>query len=195
MAHRVKSPVFFCCDIQERFRSAIYGFDDMVGACVKLVKAAELFNFPIIATEQNPRALGPTISELHLPEATPRFPKTIFSMFISDVQPLLANHDAVVIFGLESHVCVLQTTLDLRAEGYKVYVVADAVSSCNKEEIPIALARMRQAGAIVTTSESVLFELLSDASHPKFKLFSGLIKESKEGTKASLQKLVGTPNL
>lgn len=76
-----------------------------------------------------------------------------------------------------------QTTLDLLANGHKVYVLADGVSSCNPQEIPIALARLRAAGAIVTSSESFLYELMGDAAIPEFKQIAGLVKETSKDTK------------
>lgn len=72
-----------------------------------------------------------------------------------------------VIVGIEAHICVTQTALDLLDEGHKVYVLADGVSSCNKEEVPLALARLRSEGAIVTTSESFTYELMGDAAIPE----------------------------
>lgn len=94
--------------------------------------------------------------------------------------------DAIIV-GIESHICVTQTTLDLLARGHRVYVLADGVSSCNAEERVVAFARLRDAGAIVTTSESILFEILGDAGHPQFKTVSGLVKETKEETSGALE--------
>ena len=85
--------------------------------------------------------------------------------------------------------CVSQTTLDLLAQGHKVYVLADAVSSCNKEEIPVALRRLAGEGAVVTTSESLLYELMGDAKIAEFKAVAGLVKESKQSTSEILQTL------
>lgn len=92
--------------------------------------------------------------------------------------------------GIESHICVTQTTLDLLANGHRVYILADGVSSCNREEIPIALARLRAAGAVVTTSESFLYECMGDASIPEFKAMAGLVKESSSNTKQVMESLL-----
>ncbi|KAJ3483722.1 hypothetical protein NLI96_g6126 [Meripilus lineatus] len=159
--------IFFVCDIQSRFRPAIYGFEEVVLTASRMLKVAKVLEIPVLATEQNPKALGPTVPELDLASLGPLFlgapPKTLFSMVIPEVKKHLQerNIKSVVIFGIESHVCVLQSTLDLLEEGYDVHVIADGVSSCNKEEIPIALERLRQAGAQITTSESASFQLMA----------------------------------
>jgi isochorismate hydrolase len=102
-----------------------------------------------------PKALGHTVSELDISQAAvPAIGKSKFSMCLRDVTTQLPVPSNVAIVGIESHVCVLQTTLDLLRAGHHVYVISDGVSSCNKEEVPIAIARMRQAGAFITTSES-----------------------------------------
>lgn len=98
---------------------------------------------------------------------------------------------AAVIVGIESHICVTQTALDLLQAGHKVYVLADAVSSCNREEVPLALARLRAEGAVVTTSESWLYECMGDAAIAEFRAIAGLVKESKKDTAESLQALCG----
>lgn len=114
-------------------------------------------------------------------------------MFVPELQDafhkLGEEKREVVIVGIESHICVTQTTLDLLREGHKVYIIADAVSSCNKEEIPIALARLRAEGAIVTTSESWLYECMGDAGISEFKAMAGLVKEYNGKTKEGLQAL------
>lgn len=94
--------------------------------------------------------------------------------------------DAIIV-GIETHICVTQTTLDLLERGHRVYVLVDGVSSVNAEERGIALARLRDAGAIVTSSESILFEMLGDAKHEQFKALSGLVKEMKEETRGALE--------
>jgi Isochorismatase family len=158
----------------------------------KLIKAASILEIPIYATTQNRARLGETCSELSIPNAVEHADKTAFSMWI----PSIARHfssaapSEVAIVGIESHICVTQTTLDLLANGHKVYIIADGVSSCNKEEVPIALARLRAAGATVTTSESFLYELMGDASIPEFRAIAGLVKETTKDTKEVMSTLL-----
>jgi isochorismate hydrolase len=125
--------------------------------------------------------------------------KTLFSMVTPTVAKALTlqqqQHSTaapgtpltILITGIETHICVTQTTLDLLALGHRVYVLADGVSSCNAEERWVALERLRAEGATVTTSEGVLFELLRDAKSADFKAVSALVtKEYKEATKEAL---------
>jgi hypothetical protein len=112
--------------------------------------------------------------------------------------PALSSHahfttpSEVAIVGIESHICVTQTALDLLAAGHRVYILADGVSSSNREEIPIALARLRQAGAVVTTSESWIYECMGDSAIPEFKGMVGVVKRTMGDTKVALQGLLGS---
>ncbi|KIY01607.1 uncharacterized protein Z520_03159 [Fonsecaea multimorphosa CBS 102226] len=163
----------------------------------KLVKAAKILHMPILITTQNASKLGATVSELTslVPDSTPEaIDKTAFSMLVpklqSHLQTLTASPSeklSVLLVGIETHICVTQTTLDLLAAGHKVYVIADGVSSCNAGERPVALQRLAREGAVVTTSESVLFELVGDAKDDKFRAVSGLVKETKEETKEAVE--------
>merc|ERR1712093_416099 len=189
---------FFLCDIQERFRLVIHAYPSVIQTAEKMLKAAKLLDVPVIATEQNPKSLGQTaplpLLDLpsHLrPDWVP-LAKTKFSMMVPQVEQQLDEWGtkSVVLFGIESHVCVLQTTLDLLERGIDVHVLADGVSSCNQDEVGIALKRMRDAGALVTTSESILFQLIDDAAHPAFRSLAGLVKESKDTTKSALEHLI-----
>lgn len=114
-------------------------------------------------------------------------------MFVPEVQKafheLGPEKKEVVVVGIEAHICVTQTTLDLLREGHKVYVLADGVSSCNPQEVPIALARLRAEGAVVTSSESFLYECMGDASISEFKGIAGVVKEFNKATKENLQAL------
>lgn len=134
----------------------------------------------------------------------PSVDKTRFSMWVPDVAQRFSDEAAaaaanpgqqqppaeVILVGIESHICITQTALDLLANGHKVYVLADGVSSCNREEVGIALARLRAEGARVTTSESVIYELMGDAKCTEFKGIVGLVKETSKSTKDSLQALL-----
>ena len=181
--------VFFLCDIQSRFKDAIHGFSDVVATSNKMLKIAKVFDIPVIVTEHYTKGLGNTTPEIDLKSLGPlhlvTVEKTLFSMFTPEVKQLLEsrkNVRSIVLFGIETHVCVLQSALDLLHAGYDVHVVADGVSSCNKEEVPIALARISQAGGYITTSESAGFQLQRDASSATFKAFSNIIKEEKGAT-------------
>lgn len=118
--------------------------------------------------------------------------KTAFSMWTPSISQHFSSTtpSEVVIVGIESHICVTQTTLDLLANGHKVYVLADGISSCNPQEITIALSRLRAAGATVTTSESFIYECMGDASIPEFKAIAGLVKETSAITKKTMENLL-----
>lgn len=119
--------------------------------------------------------------------------KTAFSMYNPDILARLTSAENkkidAIITGIETHICVTQTTLDLLSAGHRVYIIADGVSSVNAEERVVALNRLRDAGAIVTTSESVIFEVLRDAGGSAFRGVNALIKESKEDTREALRVL------
>lgn len=146
-----------------------------------LLQAAAELAVPVLATEQYPQGLGPTVDEIRaqLPSAAPVLDKTSFSCcgangFIDAVEA--HKRGQLVIVGAETHVCVLQTALELHARGRHVFVVEDAVTSRHLAHKRNALARMRQAGVVVTNVESVLFEWLRVAGTPSFKKLSQLIR-------------------
>ena len=157
-----------------------------------MIKAANILSIPIYATTQNRARLGETCSELPLENAVAHADKTAFSLWIPEIAKHFSSAapSEVVIVGIESHICVTQTTLDLLANGHKVYVLADGVSSCNPQEIPIALNRLRAAGAIVTTSESFLYECMGNAAIPEFRAVAGLVKETSANTKDVMSTLL-----
>lgn len=112
-------------------------------------------------------------------------------MLTSDILAELTGDKKVdaILVGIETHICITQTALDLLAAGHRVYVIADGVSSVNSEERGVALARLRDAGVVVTTSESIIFEILQDAKKDGFKAVNSLVKESKDDTKTALKAL------
>ncbi|ODH49864.1 hypothetical protein GX48_03953 [Paracoccidioides brasiliensis] len=199
-AERIRNPAIFICDIQEKFRPVIFEYPKLITTTIKLLKASKLLNVPVYITTQNRARLGNTVSELSPyldPSTNPNvradLDKTLFSMVTPELKASLPPQRLdVIIVGIESHVCVTQTTLDLLALGHRVYVVADAVSSINPEERGIALARLADAGAVVSTSESVLFEIMGDSNHSVFKQISGLVKETGEDTKKALGVFCGS---
>ncbi|KAJ3514313.1 hypothetical protein NMY22_g14778 [Coprinellus aureogranulatus] len=144
-------------------------------------------------------ALGPIDPSIDLPSLgsllLANIDKTLFSMLTADVKAILdsrPNVKSIVLFGIESHVCVLQTVLSLlEGRQYAVHVVADGVSSCNAFEVPLAIQRMRQEGAVIGTSESIAFQLVGDAAIPQFKSFSKLVKEDKDSTRQAGDILLG----
>ncbi|MEW6612347.1 isochorismatase family protein [Thermithiobacillus tepidarius DSM 3134] len=144
-----------------------------------LAQAARLLDVPVLGTEQYPEGLGTTAAALraHLPTAP--VAKTRFSCCgVEAVDQAFAAEQrrCVVIAGVEAHICVLQTALHLLEQGYAPFVVEDAVASRSPAHKRNALARLRQAGVIVSNLESVLFEWLGDARHPAFKAVSALIR-------------------
>eukprot|EP00741_Cyanophora_paradoxa_P016612 tig00020930_g16042.t1 len=174
-----KDTALLVCDVQEKFRNVIDKFPNVVHVSKRMVAAAKLLDMPVIVTEQYPEKLGKTVSEIDLAPDTPVFGKKKFSMIIPEVEAKLRekNVKSALICGLETHVCVLQTFLDLSERGIEVHLLMDGVSSSRPLERYIAMERMRTAGATLTTSESALFQLIGSADHPKFREISALVKE------------------
>lgn len=147
--------------------------------CGILAQAANLLSVPIIVTEQYPQGLGATLPDItqHLANLK-AIPKIAFSAYGEPAfkQQLQRDKPLMVLTGMETHICLLQTALDLHAAGKQVYVVEDAVISRDPANKANALARLGDAGCIVTNTESMLFEWLGDANHEAFKVISKLIK-------------------
>lgn len=162
----------------------------------KMIQVAKVTGVPMIVTTQNAKSLGETVPEVDLEGLGPlhlgTFDKTLFSMATPEVLSMLQRYNikTVILMGIEAHICVLMTCLDFLSLGYEVHVLADGVSSSNKEEIPIAFDRLRQAGVVIATSESVAFQLQVDCAKPNFKIFAKTIKEEKERTREVLQALL-----
>ncbi|KAJ7122794.1 Isochorismatase hydrolase [Mycena epipterygia] len=193
------STLFLICDLQARFRPVIYGFEHVVATTNKVLKIAKILGCEVVVTTQKSKVLGPTdpavnldsLGALHVATCD----KTLFSMLTPEVETILKERPAVksiVLMGIESHICILQTALALVAHPvkYTTYVLADGISSANPGEVPLALAQMRVAGVVVTTSESLSFGLIRDASSPEFKAFSNVIKEEKDATAKAIEVLL-----
>jgi len=167
-------------DIQEKLTQLMYRKESLLENAQKLIKGIQVLEIPIIVTEQYPKGLGPTIPEIAalFPDFKP-LPKVAFSCCGDEgfQRELLAvDRRQILICGIETHVCVYQTTVDLLASGYEVEVVADVVSSRIDENREIALQRMRDEGAGITSVEMALFELMRVAEGPKFKEVSRIVK-------------------
>jgi len=159
-------------DIQEGFRSYA-SFAAVADASSKLLAAARILRLPRIVSEQYPRGLGPTVPEVGLADEHP-LEKTVFSAFRADGFDLAERSQAIVC-GIETHVCVSQTVHDLLDRGVEVHVPADAVGSRRTIDYERGLGRLDRAGAVISTVETALFELLGRAGTPEFKSIQKLI--------------------
>jgi nicotinamidase-related amidase len=167
-------------DIQERLLPAIFQKERIVENSVRLIKGAAAFGLPIFASEQYRKGLGSTVPEVASAiKGFAPFEKLAFSAcgaagLVSALESSKASD--VILCGIEAHVCVCQTCLDLLAAGKRVFAVADAVSSRTAENAGIGLERMRQAGAAIVSTEMVLFELVQEAGTEDFKQILALVK-------------------
>ena len=189
--------VLFICDMQEKFAKAITGFDQVVHAQTVLIRGVQAMkdsgNRSIYVTEQVPEKLGGTVEPLR--EALKEFneegfthtkAKTRFSMIDEEFRSIFPHDDdcVAVVTGIEAHVCVLQTVLDLLQSGCRVHVCVDAVSSIRPEDRAVALRRMESAGAYLATTESILFEMLGDADSEHFRAVSAAVRAKRPDTPA-----------
>lgn len=172
--------VLVIIDIQGNLAQAMFDKETLFANTVKLIKGFKALNLPVIATEQIPQKLGPTlpqiadeIDDFH-PIAKESFSCWNEKNFKEQLEALSRRH--VVLLGIETHVCVYQTALDLINEGYTVHLVADAVSSRTRENRQIGIDAMKIAGGHITSTEMVLFELLRTAADPKAKELFRIVK-------------------
>lgn len=170
-------------DIQDRLAGAMSDTDRerVIRNTGVLLQAADLLSVATVVSEQYPRGLGPTAGVVaeRVPAGSPVVEKTCFACSANEgFGTALKGNDRpqVILTGMETHVCVLQTAMELLRGGYQVFVVEDAVCSRSEANHRNALERMRAAGVVVTNTESVLFEWLRDARHEHFKAISALIK-------------------
>jgi nicotinamidase-related amidase len=163
-------------DVQEGFRRAIRKFDRIAKATATLIEGADAIGIPVVVTEQYPKGLGETVPEVaeHLPEGTRPLEKVVFSAAEAEGFDL-EGRDQALVCGIETHVCVNQTALDLLADGVDVQVAEDAVGSRTDENKRVGLQKMECAGAEITSVETALFELLGRAGTDEFKRVQKLI--------------------
>lgn len=171
--------ILLLVDLQEKLMPAMAETRDICRQIGILLAAARALQVPVLASEQYPAGLGPTVPEIAAGLRQGEIQaKTEFSCYADPAlrQRLLAAGDQVVLAGIEAHVCVLQTGLELLEAGRPVFVVTDAVSARRSESKTIALQRLAGAGATLVTTEMVVFEWLRRADRPEFKPLSRLIR-------------------
>jgi nicotinamidase-related amidase len=159
-------------DVQEAFRPYA-SFERVAGACATLLAGARLLEVPALVSEQYPKGLGRTVPEVGLDREQP-LEKTVFSAVRAERFDL-GGRDQAIVCGIETHVCVSQTVHDLLDRGVEVHVPADAVGSRHAIDYERGLERLQRAGAVVTTVEAALFEMLERAGTPEFKAVQKLI--------------------
>lgn len=167
-------------DVQERFLTVVPGIERVMWNCRRLLDAAAVLGVRAAATEQYPEKLGPTAPVLAQRLATPALAKLAFSCGECGgiFTPWQAEGiERVLICGIETHVCVGQTALDLLAAGFRVYIAVDAVAARSTLDHETALRRMESSGAVLTTTEAALFEWCIRAGTPEFRQISALAKE------------------
>ncbi|MDR1492488.1 MAG: hydrolase [Planctomycetaceae bacterium] len=172
-------------DVQERLIPAMQDGDLVVWNARRLIDGAKLFDVPIFVTEQYPQGLGATAAELKTaaPKNVAVFEKKSFSAcLVPEFLEELRRNDAIrkiVVAGIESHVCVLQTALDLMSFGYEIHLAADVVRSRFADDYNFALRRLETSGCFLTTTESVLFQWCRTADAPQFKEISRIVRSVK----------------
>ncbi|MBO1531324.1 hydrolase [Psychrobacter sp. F1192] len=169
-------------DVQERLAPHIFDNENIVKKIITLIKGLQALDIPVMLNEQYKKGLGDTLPEiLEVLEGdnAKSFEKVTFSACDNDDSwNYLAqqNRSTILLFGVEAHVCVMQTALDLLDNGMQPVIVADAVGSRFPYDKKQAIRRIRRAGAVITTVESILFELCRSSKDPAFKTISNLIK-------------------
>lgn len=165
-------------DVQEAFRKAVPDFDRLAQAAATLARGADATGVPVAITEQYPKGLGRTVAEVEeaLPAGVEPIEKLCFSA--SEAEGFdLDGRDQAIVCGVEAHVCVNQTVLDLLDAGIEVHVVEDAVGSRSEQNRRVGLGKAERAGAVVTSVETALFELVGRAGTDEFKRVQRLVLE------------------
>ncbi|WP_213698776.1 hydrolase [Acetomicrobium sp.] len=168
-------------DVQERLLPAIYDNTSIVRNIKLLLKAAQVLSIPTKYTEQYPKGLGPTVSDILelLPTETPRFEKIHFSCCDEgNFKDFLGQErKQVILAGIETHICILATTMDLLNDGYQVVIAMEGVGSRRKEHHLAALNVLSQRGAMLLPTESIIYQWLSKSGTPEFKEMLPFFKE------------------
>ena len=167
-------------DVQEKLMPVIASSAEVTRNTANLVHGLRILNVPLFVTEQYPKGLGPTVAPVkEAAQGAPVIQKREFGSFANaDFRAAMDPYanKTLIVCGVEAHVCVLQTSLQARSRGHRVFVVADAVGSRNPENKQMALDRLREADCTLVTTEMALFELLGTSEAPEFKAIQSLIR-------------------
>lgn len=163
-------------DYQERLMPVMYEKEELLAHSVILLKGLRELQIPIYLTQQYTRGLGMTVKEITDAAGTEEYLEKISYSAAEEVIPRLVEKKTVILCGIESHICVLQTVIDLKSRGYTPVLVTDCISSRKKRDYDMALERAKQEGAVLTTYEALLFEILGKAGTPEARRIQKLIK-------------------
>ena len=171
-------------DLQDKLVPTVVNSKELISSSICLLKGLKLMKIPILVTQQNTKGLGPTIPEINKTIGNFSYiEKMTFSCYREPAFIRVLNRIGkrnVIIMGLEAHVCILQTTLDLLYNNFTPVIVYDCVSSSSELDKEVALWRMRDVGSVITTCESIIFELCREAGTDEFKELLKLVKERKD---------------
>jgi nicotinamidase-related amidase len=176
----ISDTILLVIDVQEKLFRVMHNKDDLLSNLQKIIRGMDVLEVPVIVTEQYPQGLGPTLTDISslVTEFRP-ISKICFSCWQNDEfknKLLRLNRKQILLSGIEGHICVYQTAGELIRNGYQVHVVTDTISSRTPINYQLSLDIMQQAGARLTSTETVLFELLKIAQGEKFKKISQIVK-------------------
>lgn len=178
---KIEKTILVCIDFQEHLAKAMFDREGLVASTGKLISGFATLQVPVLWTEQNPDRLGATLPEIAavMPKEASPISKMSFSCCgAADFMAALkaGGRTEVLLAGIETHICVLQTAMDLLDQGFRVQVVSDCVRSRTPQNNAVAFERMRSLGVQITSVETALFELLRTAAAPKFRDIAKIIK-------------------
>ncbi len=174
-----ENAILLVIDIQDRLVPVMEYKDQVIQNTKVLLEGARQMDIPVIVTEQYPKGLGNTVEDIRKDLGDAQvFSKNSFTAYIDEVKSALKDigRKKIIIVGMETHICVYQTTRDLIVDGYDVHIVRDAMASRTKENFLNGLDLMKNIGAVISNTETIVFDLLKKAGTPEFKIMSKLIK-------------------
>ena len=171
--------VAVCVDYQEKILPAVFEEDQLIENSVKLLSGLKTLEVPMFLTQQYTKGLGTTIAPIRQAAGAEEYVEKLTYSAYSQLKEKLAPPEEkpyVIVCGIESHVCVLQTALDLKVNGYQPYLVANCISSRKRSDYEMALERAKQEGIFLTTYEAILFELQVEAGNLSSKAIQKIVK-------------------